>query len=397
MFQFAHIEGYALSASSKVAKTKDGKAASAPKRDIGGIVGEVMRDDGFCMHVDNPKPPVFHHGDADAMRGLVGRIQKNVEEWKRLTRKTLRKDAQVLLTEVVSFPKDGPGFDDWRRRNIDHLKKKYGSQLVAIVEHEDEENPHLHAYVVADFGKCPDIKKELHPGYVAAAGIKEPKLQRDAFTKGMRTFQDEYYRDVGMYCGMVRLGPGKKRLARGVYMAEKAQAQSIKAALETVAARQVELDAMKSGLDSLVSEKAAALKRADAVALMKKNVPSIPEEPRAWEPMKLAKFVESLKKIIQVQAVQLACIPAMRDAMAAIRSEGAKMKQEKDDLVDRVKVLAEQAQAWAVVKQVYPDVAAEVVRRMNKVAEQGRVVETPGHGVSGPSVASPPLEPVLSM
>ena len=142
-----------MSASSKVAKTKDGKAASAPKRDIDGIIGEVLRDDGFCMHVDNPAPPVFHFGDAPALRGVVARIRENVAEWKRLTGKTMRKDTQVLLTEVVSFQKGEPGFDDWRRRNIEHLKKKFGRRLVAIVEHEDEENPHLHAYVVADFGE----------------------------------------------------------------------------------------------------------------------------------------------------------------------------------------------------------------------------------------------------
>lgn len=394
MFQFAHIEGYALSASSKVAKAKDGKPASAPKRDIGGIIGEVMRDDGFCEHVDNPQPPVFHFGDADAMRGMVSRIQKNVQEWKRLTGKTMRKDAQVLLTEIVSFPKDEQGLDAWKRRNIDYLKKKYGHRLVAICEHIDEENPHMHAYVLPDFGECPDIKKALHPGYVAAAGIKEPALQRDAFTKGMRAFQDTYYNEVGIHCGMVRFGPRKRRVARSVYMTEKAQAKSVAAALDVVAARQAELDATKADLDSLVLKKATDLSRSEALKLMKKEAPTMPPEPRAWEPMKMAGFVESLKKIIKMQAVQLSSIPAMRDALAVIRSEGAKMKQEKDDLIERVKMLAEHSQAWAVVQQAFPDVAQEVVRRMNKATVPAPQVVAPG--TPGHTVAFPTPEPVLS-
>lgn len=405
MFQFMHIEGYARSSAKKVKiDKKSGKPTSVPKRSVAEIIAEVLRDEGHCDHVDNPRPPTFHYGNEVVMRGIPDRIELNCAEWKRQGNKTLRKDAQVLHTVIVSYER-GVGTDadyaDWERRNIAEAKRKFGDRLVAILGHpDDEEHPHLHIYVLPLFGEDPNVKT-LHAGHAAVADANaqaaavgktiDPKMQGRIYKAAMTELQDEYYERVGLFCGMTRLGAGGgRRLTNEGKKKEKTQARSIKDALALVDARQVELDEMKAKMDILVSEKAADLKRSDAILLMAKNTPAMPEEPRAWEPMKMKGFIDSLKKIIKLQVAQLAHIPMMKETIALMRAEGEKLKHEKNDLVDRVKALAEHAQAWAVVQQIYPDVAKEVVRRMNKAADQGSAVAAPG-ATSQPGVAAATL------
>lgn len=384
MFQFTHVEGFALSSSKKAAATK------SPKRNVSEIVAEVLRDEGACDHVDNPQPPTFHHGDEQTMRGLVGRIEKNIAEWKRRSGKTLRKDAQVLFTQVASYPKDGPDYDDWRRRNVDYLKRKYGDKLVAIIEHKDEDNPHLHAYVLNDFGANPDAK-ELHPGYLAAKGAENPKQQRSMYTKGMRAFQDEYYREVGMYCGMTRLGPGRRRLDRGGAMAEKAQAAAIKQGLDEVAKQRADIERRTENLLSEIDKKAKTYMKAEAAKRLKKVLPDVPEAPPAWQPWKVAEHIEQMQTLLTQQAEQLAVLPEMRELIGLYRSEGAKLKEQVSELNQKVDTLMGNAKAWATVQQVYPEVAREVVSRLNRPAPVGVVVqevkpsvanETPGNVIS---------------
>lgn len=408
MFQFMHTEGYARQSAKKVkVDKKTGKATSMPKRSVAEIIAEVLRDPGACDHVDDPQSPTFHYGDADTMRSIPARIEANCAEWKRQGHKTVRKDAQVLHTVIASYER-GIGTEadylDWERRNIAEAKRKWGDRLVAVLGHpDDEDHPHLHIYVLPKFGEDPNVKT-LHAGHAAVADAVrqaaavgkdvEPKMQGRIYKAAMRELQDEYYEHVGMYCGMTRIGPGRRRLSREGHKQTNDQARLLKGALEHVAAQQAELDALKRKMDSVIEDRAAlraaVLKREDAVKLMAKETPTLPDEPGPLQFHKMGDYVKALRAVITVQVAKLAMLPAMKEAMNLMRSEGVRMKKEKDDLVDRVATLAEHAQAWAVVQQVYPDVAKEVVRRMTKAAGQGHQVDAPGQ-------TSQPVVPVATM
>lgn len=230
MYQFTHAEGYALSAATKVRKDKNGKVTSTPKSNVAGIIAEVLRDEEACTHVENPQPPTFHFGDEATMRGLEAKLENRMGEWNQQLRtegkRALRKDTQVLFTQVSSYEKGGPDMARWRELAVEKAKKDYGDNLVAIIEHRDEQHPHIHIYVTP-IGQSPDVKT-IHPGHVAAAGITEPKLQMAAFKRGMRAFQDDYFRDVGAQCGMTRVGAGKGRKRHGEAVADREQAERIR-------------------------------------------------------------------------------------------------------------------------------------------------------------------------
>lgn len=425
MFQFMHVEGYARSSAKKVKiDRKTGKATSVPKRSVAEIIAEVLRDAGHCPHVENPLPPTFHYGDEAAMRGIPDRIEANCAEWKRQGNKTVRKDTQVLHTVIVSYER-GVGTDDdyreWERRNIQEAKRKFGDRLVAVLGHpDDEEHPHLHIYVLPLFGENPNVKT-LHAGHAAVAhanaqiaevGIKlDPKTQGHVYKAAMRSLQDEYYENVGMYCGMTRVGAGGRRLARADKKKENDQARAVSDALAALAAGRLELEngraelaQRQNNLDSLIEERAALraveLKRADSIKLIAKETPALLDEPALWQVQKMGDFIKSLRNVIAVQAAKLAMLPMMKETMALMRSEGAKVIKEKDDLMDRVKVLAEHAQAWKVVQQIYPDVATEVERRIAKAGQGGTSNGAPGGSAPGQTidltVAMPALEPVYS-
>ena len=116
--------------------------------------------------------------------------------------KALRSDANVLIAGVVSLEGIEENYKDWNQYKInvvEFLKEKYGENLAAVVEHTDEENPHLHFYIVPKIGQKLD---ELHDGKKAVLELKkkEPKAlkgkQNKAYIEGMRNFQDDFYNKV---------------------------------------------------------------------------------------------------------------------------------------------------------------------------------------------------------
>lgn len=410
MYQFAHVEGYARSSAKKVkVDPQTGKPTSKPKCNVAEIIGEVLRDQGHCDHVENPQKPTFHFGDEATMRAIPERIERNCLEWKRQGNKAPRKDTQVLFTEVVSYER-GVGtpedYADWERRNIEEAKRKFGDRLVAILGHpEDEDHPHLHIYVLPHFGENPDVKT-LHPGHVAvkkaeadaeARGEKlSPKLAGKIYSDRMREYQTDYYERVAIFCGMTRNGPGGRRLTNAAKKKEKDQARAIKDALELVERRQRELDDLKGNLDSEIEKRAALrAKELARVALVKQvneQQPDLPAAPTQWEPWKFKDYTDKLLRIIKLQASKIAALPAMQETIALIRSEGQRVKTENEDLLKQVAQLQEQAKAWAIVQQIAPDVAKEVVRRLKPKTPAG---QTPEMGQA--SVANVPSHDVPSL
>ena len=235
--QFAHVNSYSQKAN------KGGGSISS-------ILGEATRQAEFSKHIDNPKPPREILGCMVDVQKAVDDIYQNqklkVTIKGQVRERGVRKDRDVMLAGVLSFPSRTANFegdseerkyyDEWVELNLDYLREKYGENLKAVIEHTDEEWPHLHFYVVAD--AATDFNaKFLHDGHSAKlkaeATAKEKGLDaRDAvhegnkaFKSAMQTWQDEYYEKVGQPAGLTRLGPKRQRLSRAEYKAQKNDAR----------------------------------------------------------------------------------------------------------------------------------------------------------------------------
>jgi len=235
MYQFIHIETYALKASSKIKPNPKKGGETKVKFSASQIIDEALREVNACPHVDNPMPPKFVFGSENDMRNLIPRINDAVLRFKNPDGRKLRSDAHVLLAGVASYPReseqeDPQAYQRWRSSTVDFLKQKYGDHLAVVVEHQDEGHPHLHFYCINE--QCPNIKL-IHDGHAAAAA--HPPLSKDAtlaYKSAMREFQNDYYQKVGVQMGLARTGPGRKRLSRSAWMAQKAEAKELAKAYE---------------------------------------------------------------------------------------------------------------------------------------------------------------------
>ncbi len=203
-----------------------------------GIIAEVMRTPGFCSHVEkkplDPKPPIIHFVDEKTLLALPSALAEQVKGTRReymlngkKVSRGLRADSLVLMAGVVSFPRelaeDSPSMWDFaKRKTIEKLKREYGSQLIAVLEHTDEPHPHLHFYVVPD-----DLDMEKICVALQASNSVDPK--RKASTKkarkaeeiaALQRFQDRWHEEVMADCGLARYGPKRQRVSRAEWKAQ---------------------------------------------------------------------------------------------------------------------------------------------------------------------------------
>lgn len=208
MYQFAHIDSYARKPKQGTRSAKD-------------IANEAERHPDHVSHLTaqgiTPQEPirVFGCSPSDAV--------KQAEAWgeqaKDVKGRKLRIDAPVLLAGVISYPREGEDWQEFKETALEWLKGEYGDNLVSVVEHQDEKHPHLHFYAVPKPGQA---FNDLHQGRAASAEAKrkgEPKAaQLRAHNKAMRAWQDRVYTGVCRKFGMARLGPKRQRLTRSEYM-----------------------------------------------------------------------------------------------------------------------------------------------------------------------------------
>lgn len=232
--QFVRIQSYARVASVKAQQIENARAAKKGKPpqtiwNSSEVIAEALRDEGACGHVKVPQPPTFLVGDEKRMRGLVAELDGYANEIQARTGKRLRKDTAHMLAGVLSYPVNAPKdrYPEWRERSLKWLRKRYGGHLVAVLEHVDEKNPHLHFYAIEPTGL--DVKK-IHEGWQA-------KKDGQDYRAAMRLVQDDYHRDVAAYIGLTRIGPGRKRLDRDEYMAMKADAEQTRTMLRDIEAQ----------------------------------------------------------------------------------------------------------------------------------------------------------------
>lgn len=225
-YQFIHVETYARTPA-KNSKTRASAAA---------VFAEARREAGYCDHVASPRPPVRVYGQPlDRTETEVAALAAAARDKRG---RPLRKDAPVLIAGVASYPtasadliKAAPDererYKKWKDATLQFLKNEYGDSLKTVILHVDEKYPHLHFYVVPELK--PDLSLnvgDLHRGKRAQLAAPEA-LRMKAYKTAMREFQDDYQAVVGQACGLTRRGPGRRRLTREAWLAEKQQAEEL--------------------------------------------------------------------------------------------------------------------------------------------------------------------------
>ena len=237
-YQFAHMQTY----------SRKGNKANRSSTDV---LMENSRVPGNHPHVENAELPNLIHGIDPA--DIIERIEERVDQAKarlRMSGKRIQVNTHVLNGAVYSHPLQTEQLkiaDDATRK--DYLKwrqlacefavkdaERMGMEVLSIVEHTDETYPHIH---VLSIPKLTDDNprldaKQCHAGHLAgkqaydttlaqsqqqgvsAANAKKSatNAQTSAFKQAMRQWQDRYYNEVGVKCGMARLGPARARQPR---------------------------------------------------------------------------------------------------------------------------------------------------------------------------------------
>ena len=265
--QFIHIETYSV---------KPNKAGNS----VDQVIKEALRDAEFSVHVIESQPPKLVHGvSLDQLReehaDMLDRNATAVKTKKGIRHRKIRDDRDTLFTVVMSYPvavedlKKDPDemrrYEKWRDLNIQFLSEQYGAQLKTVIEHEDEEYPHLHAYVLPD-NEPGCFAQNLHPGHAAKAragaelkssgsdGKAVTKAANVAYRAAMRDFQDEYFAAVGAPSGLTRTGPKRERKTRKEWQEEKERLRLYADTLETVETDKLALNNDRKALDQKTAE-----------------------------------------------------------------------------------------------------------------------------------------------
>ncbi len=243
-YQFVHLESWS--------RKPDDKGRSTEF-----IFDEASRKPVASVHVANPKPPTVIYGlDVeevramhDAAAGVATTTVKGKPRKIRLDQKTLHSvvaSHPYTVAEVSADPKKAEEVREWERLTVVWLKRQYGLALKSVIRHTDEQQWHLHAYVLPS--DDPELKAAIfHPGVVAKRSVKAAGAQPGedgktlnkradvAYKSAMRDWQDSYHESVAVPCGLTRLGPARRRLTREEWKAEQAQAKALKNAVERAA------------------------------------------------------------------------------------------------------------------------------------------------------------------
>ncbi|WP_120502313.1 hypothetical protein [Roseovarius sp. EL26] len=237
--QFLHLQSYSRK------PNKIGQSAQQ-------VLDEAAREPEFSVHVESPKPPNIVYGitpqqvrkkhDEIVATGYVDVTLKDGT----VARRGIRKDRHTLLTAVASYPlptakveegsADRAEYERWIELNIRWLKEMFGDRLVSVVEHVDEEYPHVHAFILP-LGDASCSARHLNPAWevkeeAEALARESGKPAKEAVKLGNRAYrargrelQDEYFAEVGLPAGLTRLGPKRERLSREQWKKRKEQAR----------------------------------------------------------------------------------------------------------------------------------------------------------------------------
>lgn len=227
--QFLHLDTYGLSASIG----RDGKhRLSGPQ-----VLREASRIPGNCPHVENPQKPEVLYGSEP--EDLIDILEETHASARQSNGRTLRKNASLILCGVVSWPEAWPKVNkellgEWYTRSTNWILKTWPDTTRAILTHNDETHPHMHFYAMP-WVKDGKVKiGDVHPGYAARDALRgESDSRKDsdnAFKGAMRDLQDDYWRDVGVPCGMSRFSVSRRRLSRADWHTQDKESRLLKMA-----------------------------------------------------------------------------------------------------------------------------------------------------------------------
>ena len=227
-YQFIHVDSYGREGSSqtKTSIDKHGKTVTTTtkSRSAKEILAEQWRENGACPHIKNPSNPGLLFGVEPSKVLII--MNEWADQAKDAQGRKLRKDGHCVLIGVASLPREmEDNFPEFAEDTLDWLKEKYGDRLKSVVVHNDEAHPHLHFSVVPNIGeKFEDIHDGFKASKQAKAEGKKKGEQNFSYISAMRSYQDEFSKKVAMSHGLTRIGPGRRRLTRAQWQAEKAQA-----------------------------------------------------------------------------------------------------------------------------------------------------------------------------
>lgn len=271
--QFFHIQSFARS------PNKGGQSVEQ-------VLAEAAREPRYSQHVDDPKEHRVIFGlSPDGVRQrhdemvAAGGVTVSLKGGK-TARRGIRKDRHTLMTCVASHPNltsqimNDPAakadYDAWVDRNLRFLRGLFGDQLVSMIEHVDEEHPHLHAYILPlndtgcsarELNPCWVIKMEAETtareaGHDDKTAVKFGNL---AYRAKARELQDQYYDEVGLASGLTRTGPKRERLSRQQWRARKGDAMRTALTMRQIEEMTGELAEREDALNQSVDDKARDL------------------------------------------------------------------------------------------------------------------------------------------
>lgn len=322
-YQFVHVEGYA-------------RKADARGRSVDFVLGEAERRPDSCVHVAEPCPPevvfglslpelrALHDTRAEAARTTITGGKSRRIRQDQLTLLTVVASHPATVAEAQQDPAVAAEVAAWEARVVAWLRDQWGDDLASVVRHVDERHAHLHAYVLSS---DPEMRaRRLHPGVVAKENAKAAATAQDADAKtanaagdaayrtAMRDFQDGFWRQVGIPCGLARLGPARRRLTRAAWHAEKATVGAAAEALRVAAVARAEVDSAQQ----LAAEVTSAAK-AERVAAEALQTRAEAAAMRAREAIRLAREQAAEAKAA-VDAAEARRAAAEREAwMLAVR------------------------------------------------------------------------------
>jgi hypothetical protein len=263
MHQFITIEGRSCNGAHK-------KNSSDRRASIGDIVAEMTRESHACPHVESPRPPVILHGFGP--NAIPGMARDLLAEARNSAGHKLRRDAPIAVIGVATWPvpravcEDDPAERDkyvaWRADTVGYLKKRWGDALISVVEHVDENHPHVHFCVLPPLPADRRLTiAAVHPGHRAALEASKAGLtrrqQQQAYKSAMVAFQDHYHQEVGARHGLSRMGPGRQRVPRPAWKAQMRQVNAL-------AARYAEVEAIRMAGEQDLAQRAAILEKETA-------------------------------------------------------------------------------------------------------------------------------------
>ncbi len=364
------------------------------------ICAEAARAPDSAPHVASPLPPTVLYG-VDPMAALEIHDQHIVASKNALrgTGVRIRIDTHTLACCVASYPDftrpapDGehsmptindPGrreaYERWKTDVIAFMQadaERSGRRILSIVEHLDEDHPHLHSIEIADNRRA-DCKV-THPGLIAKAasmkaGAKDSKTARRAYKMAMSAYQDDYFRAVGVKHGQARTGPKRRRLSRTAWNAEQREAQAAAVRLATLQNNQVAAITMSAAAERKEAAARSILADAqkEAAAIIKKA------EEQAAETLARQGEIETHYRALDrgIDALSTGEIegphPRLKDAFTY-----GSMPLEKRVSLDR-EINPARHRIWVFAKKISDFLSAkiyEIIRREERVAEREAVLE----------------------